>query len=158
MGTNTSKSPRPAMRGISNRERLAIQKQVQALLPQGMNFDDFFPPHGVSYGTGNREGVDAPGAGRGMVYAAAMIMALDAAGFSSFSGLMVQAGVDWEVYMLRLDSEMATAEDLVVIQTGAFYLSVPCLREVYTALTCDLEVKIFPYGLFSTNSLPNSTT
>ena len=114
MGTNTSKSPRPAMRGISNRERLAIQKQVQALLPQGMNFDDFFPPHGVSYGTGNREGVDAPGAGRGMVYAAAIIMALDAAGFSSFSGLMVQAGVDWEVYMLRLDSEMATPGASVV--------------------------------------------
>ena len=86
----------------------------------------------VSYATGMRPG-DAGGAGPGMYYATAMIQALAAAGFDCFSGLCIPGGVDWKVFLLRLKVKQlpqAKAKVLVVLQTKAFYNSVPCAKEV----------------------------
>ena len=72
-----------------------VQSVVQSLIPAG-GVDAFWPQVVLSYATGSRLGVDAKGAGPGMYFAAAMIVALAGAGFPCFSGLCIPGGVDWK--------------------------------------------------------------
>eukprot|EP01050_Picozoa_sp_SAG11_P006460 SAG11_NODE_501_length_8895_cov_12.129832_11_plen_751_part_01 len=90
------------------------------------------PTDGCADATGSRAG-DAKGAGPGMCFAAAMVLALAKVGYECFSGLCIPGGVDWKVFMLRLNLEdvaKARAKVLIVLQTAAFYQSTPCLKEV----------------------------
>ena len=79
-----------------------MQALVQALIPGG-GIDAFWSTVVLSYATGCRgAGTDADGAGPGMYFAAAMVMALAEAGFPCFSGLCIPGGVDWKIFLPRL--------------------------------------------------------
>jgi hypothetical protein len=73
-----------------------------------------------------------------MYYAAGFIRILHQCGVQSFSGLHVPAGVDWKVFMLRLNGRQANAKVLIVLKTKALYESEPCMKE----LNCAIERKI----------------
>lgn len=121
---------------ITTRMSNAVQAFVQSLIPVG-GVDTFWPTVVLSYATGCRGGTDAPGAGPGMYFAAAMVRALAQAGFACFSGLCIPGGVDWKTFLPRLQRKLikrAAAQVLVVMQTKALYRSTPCLVEIHTAL------------------------
>ena len=72
-----------------------------------------------------------------MYFAAAMVVALAAAGFPCFSGLCIPGGVDWKIFLPRLKLKrvpLAKAKVLIVLQTRALHHSTPCLKEIHTAL------------------------
>jgi hypothetical protein len=121
------------------------QSIVQALIPRG-GVDAFWPTVVLSYATSCRgPGIDAEGAGPGMYFAAAMVVALAAAGFPCFSGLCIPGGVDWKTFLPRLQLKRlkrAKAKVLIVLLSKALYKSVPCLEEIHTAL--ENGVAIFP--------------
>ena len=109
-----------------------VQSLVQDLVPGG-DIQSFWPTTVISYATGSRPG-DAKGAGPGMYFATAMVRALAAAGFSCFSGLAIPGGVNWRIFMLRLDLEDCPKAVAKVLLTQAFFQSTPCLKEVYAAI------------------------
>jgi hypothetical protein len=95
---------------------------------------DYYPKVLVSYATGNRKDVDAPGCGPGMFYAKAVVDELLKVGVNTFSGLHVPLGVDWEVFIEKLNSRFSECKVLVVVVTPALYESKPCLEEIFNAL------------------------
>ena len=65
------------------------------------------------------------------------MVALAEAGFPCFSGLCIPGGVDWKTFLPRLQLKRikrARAKALIVLQTKALFLSVPCLVEIFTAI------------------------
>ena len=131
---------------VSVDEKNALQKAVLALMPAG-DVLRYCPELMLSYATGPRDG-DAEGAGPGLVVAAKLIKRFKDAGMPSFSGLHVPDGHDWKMYFEKLDSqkfpEQAKCRVLLVLVTRAFYLSLPCLEEVATALACPKVTLIIP--------------
>ena len=113
-----------------------VKSSVRSLIPEGA-FEKYYPEVVISYATGRRE-QDCVGAGPGMYYAAGFIRILHQCGVRCFSGLHVPVGVDWKVFMLRLDGRHANAKVLIVLKTKALYESEPCLKE----LNCAIERKI----------------
>jgi serine/threonine protein kinase len=114
-----------------------VKSSVRSLIPEGTAFDKYYPEVVISYATGRRE-QDCEGAGPGMYYAAGFIRILHQCGVRCFSGLHVPVGVDWKVFMLRLDGRHANAKVLIVLKTKALYESELCLKE----LNCAIERKI----------------
>ena len=109
----------------------AVQSLVQSRIPPG-GVENFWTTVVASYATGWRgHGIDASGAGPGMYYVAAMVLALAKAGFMCmgnctrsshvhaqapcpkilsslggaarrcFSGLCIPGGVDWKTFLPR---------------------------------------------------------
>ena len=93
--------------------------------------DSYYPNVLVSYATGNRKGVDKPGCGLGMYYAMAVADALQDVGVGTFSGLHVGIGVDWKVFLDKLDGRFSDCKVLIVVVTPALYQSKPCLEEIF---------------------------
>jgi hypothetical protein len=116
--------------------RAAMQSRVKGAI------DDYYPPVLVSYATGSRQGVDAPGCGPGMLYAQAVVDELGKAGLGSFTGLHVGAGVDWHVFVEKLSGRFSECKALVVVVTPALYQSRACLAEISAAL--DAGVRVVP--------------
>ena len=117
-----------------------VKSGVLALLPQGMQFQDFYPEVVISYASGRRLGQDCDGAGPGMYYAAGILKILHERGVRCFSGLHVPPGTDWEVFMLRLNSRRAQAKVLIVVLTAALFDSKPCLKELNAAIKKGIPV------------------
>ena len=125
--------------------RMSVPDQIDTTLSNNMQgmvqrlwkdrVDVFWPTTILSYATGSRAGVDDPGAGPGLYLCAMLIMALDAAGIDSFSGLHVLPGQHWRTtYYDRLDGPQSQAKVMIVLLTKALYRSMACLDEVFTAL------------------------
>ena len=74
-----------------------IQRHTRACVRGDV--DDWYPETALSYATGSRKGVDAEGAGPGMIYAAGLIQALFAAEIDTFSGLQIPPGENWKTLM-----------------------------------------------------------
>lgn len=113
--------------------------------------DSYFPEVLISYATGCRDQChghwrddDAEGCGPGMLYCQAICNELEARGINTFSGLHVPAGTDWQVFLLKLNSRFSEAKVLIVIVTPAMYRSIPCLTEIFTALTNKRRVTLLP--------------
>ena len=49
-----------------------------------------------------------------------------------------------QVFLLKLSSRFAQCKVLIVIVTPALFKSLPCLKEIYTALTSKTKIKIIP--------------
>eukprot|EP00618_Florenciella_parvula_P018932 CAMPEP_0119475376 /NCGR_PEP_ID=MMETSP1344-20130328/6287_1 /TAXON_ID=236787 /ORGANISM="Florenciella parvula, Strain CCMP2471" /LENGTH=223 /DNA_ID=CAMNT_0007508883 /DNA_START=196 /DNA_END=863 /DNA_ORIENTATION=+ len=124
---------------------------MQALVKGELNA--YYPEVLISYATGRREG-DAPGCGPGMLYCKKICELLEAKNIDTFSGLHVPAGTDWKVFLLKLNSRFANCKVLIVVVSPALYESIPCLNEIFDALTSKKGVKIIPV-LFE-NPLPRS--
>ena len=74
---------------------------MQDLVPAG-GIAEFWTTAVTSYATDHRP-ADAEGAGPGMFWATALVRELAQAGLPCFSGLAIPGGVDWQVFMLRLN-------------------------------------------------------
>ena len=94
-----------------------VQSVVQSLIPAG-GIEAFWPMVVLSYATGSRHEVDAQGAGPGMYFAAATIVALARAGFPCFSGLCIPGGVDWKVFLPRLQLKLIKRARAMVLIVG----------------------------------------
>lgn len=118
--------------------RDALVARCQELRQRGSQ--PFRPPVLLSYGTGQRVGLDAEGAGPGLALATVVAGALFAAGIECFAGAMVYSGENWEdEFMSRLDKtkypdSAGNAVALVMLLDAAFYASKACLEETHTAL------------------------
>jgi hypothetical protein len=142
-----------------------VTQRIRSQLPTGTAFDEFYPKVVVSHATGRRRDPsvarskwtakvgwsDCAGAGPGMFYAAGFLEVLHQCGLQCFSGLHVPAGVDWEVFMLRLKGRHAKAKVLIVLKTKAFYESEPCLKE----LSCAIDQKIPVIPIVLEENLPD---
>ena len=104
------------------------------------DLEAFLPENMVSYATGPRPGVDAPGTGPGMYYALWVADGLRSRGCSCFSGLCVGGGADWKMFLDKLGGPKARCKNLIVVQTKAFFESKPCLQEIYTALQAGVRI------------------
>ena len=113
---------------------------LSKFVPDGVQFNDFYPEVVISYASGRRSGRDCDGAGPGMYYAAGILGLLHERGVRCFSGLHVPPGTDWEVFMLRLNSRFAQAKVLIVVLTAALFESKPCLKEINTAIKKGIPV------------------
>ena len=147
-------------------EQMAQQvvQRIRSQRPTGTAFDEYYPKVVVSHATGRRRDPsvarsawsakvgwsDCAGAGPGMFYAAGFLEVLHQCGLQCFSGLHVPAGVDWEVFMLRLKGRHAKAKVLIVLKTKAFYESESCLKE----LSCAIDKKIPVIPIVLEESLP----
>jgi hypothetical protein len=109
-------------------------------VPEGVQFQDFYPEVLISYASGRRSGRDCEGAGPGMFYAVGILGLLHERGVRCFSGLHVPPGTDWEVFMLRLNSRRARAKVLIVVLTAALFQSKPCLKEINAAIRKGIPV------------------
>ena len=125
---------------ITEQMTQVVKSGVLALLPQGMQFQDFYPEVVISYASGRRLWQDCDGAGPGMYYAAGILKILHERGVRCFSGLHVPPGTDWEVFMLRLNSRRAQAKVLIVVLTAALFDSKPCLKELNAAIKKGIPV------------------
>ena len=125
---------------ITEQMTQVVKSGVLALLPQGMQFQDFYPEVVISYASGRRLGQDCDDAGPGMYYAAGILKILHERGVRCFSGLHVPPGTDWEVFMLRLNSRRAQAKVLIVVLTAALFDSKPCLKELNAAIKKGIPV------------------
>jgi hypothetical protein len=125
---------------ISEQMTQVVKSRVLALLPKGVQFQDFYPEVVISYASGRRPGRDCDGAGPGMYYAAGILKILHERGVRCFSGLHVPPGTDWEVFMLRLNSRRAQAKVLIVVLTAALFESKPCLKEINAAIKKGIPV------------------
>jgi hypothetical protein len=125
---------------ISEQMTQVVKSRVLALLPKGVQFQDFYPEVVISYASGRRSGRDCDGAGPGMYYAAGILKILHERGVRCFSGLHVPPGTDWEVFMLRLNSRRAQAKVLIVVLTAALFESKPCLKEINAAIKKGIPV------------------
>ena len=136
-----------------------VTQRIRSQLPTGTAFDEYYPKVVVSHATGRRRDPsvarsawtakvgwsDCAGAGPGMFYAAGFLEVLHQCGLQCFSGLHVPAGVDWEVFMLRLKGRHAKAKVLIVLKTKSFYESAPCLKELSCAI--DKKIPVIPIVL-----------
>lgn len=126
-----------------------LQRSILQL--SGAHIDDFFPEVVISYATGPRAGLDEPKTGPGMVYAAEFALRLHDAGIATFSGLSIPPGENWKIILLRVagrrvqEGQRKPAKVLLVVETPAFYRSLPCLHEVTTAI--ENNVHILPVSL-----------
>jgi hypothetical protein len=116
----------------------SVRAHMQAFVDGDV--DSYYPEVLVSYATGHRKDVDAPGCGPGMYYAKATVDALQEAGIGTFSGLHVGAGTDWKVFLDKLGGRFSECKLLVVVVTPALFLSKPCLVEIATAQKADVRV------------------
>ena len=116
---------------MGNEEANQLQRSVQGGMQQP--WQSWFPPVCISYATGTRKGVDAPGAGPGIRHAEVITRALAGAGIACASGLCVPAGNDWKEFLPKIQSRFSQCEVLIVLLSAAFYRSGPCLEEVHKA-------------------------
>ena len=86
--------------GITTEQSNAVQRELISLMDQPWN--EWYPKVCISYATGTRKGTYVPGAGPGMMQAAAITHALYNAGIACASGLCVPAGNDWKDSCPRL--------------------------------------------------------
>ena len=128
-----------------------LQQSLHAHLGS-RSWDEWWPQVCISYATGTRPGVDARGAGPGMLQAAAIMQALHGAGIPCASGLHVPPGKNWKDFLPKIDSRYSRCEVLVVVLSSAFFCSHPCLLEVHKA-TQAKRMKIIP--LRCEEPLPN---
>jgi serine/threonine protein kinase len=142
-----------------------VTQRIRSQRPAGTAFDEYYPKVVVSHATGRRRDPsvarsawtakvgwsDCAGAGPGMFYAAGFLEVLHQCGVQCFSGLHVPAGIDWEVFMLRLKGRHAKAKVLIVLKTKAFYESEPCLKE----LSCAIDKKIPVIPIVLEENLPD---
>jgi hypothetical protein len=128
--------------GVITEQMTQIVKSrvLSKFVPEGVQFDDFYPEVVISYASGRRSGRDCEGAGPGMYYAAGILGLLHERGVRCFSGLHVPPGTDWEVFMLRLNSRRARAKVLIVVLTAALFQSKPCLKEMNAAIKNGISV------------------
>jgi hypothetical protein len=128
--------------GVITEQMTQIVKSrvLSKFVPEGVQFDDFYPEVVISYASGRRSGRDCEGAGPGMYYAAGILGLLHERGVRCFSGLHVPPGTDWEVFMLRLNSRFAQAKVLIVVLTAALFESKPCLKEINAAIRKGIPV------------------
>ena len=131
-----------AVPGVITEQMTQIVKSrvLSKFVPEGVQFDDFYPEVVISYASGRRSGRDCDGAGPGMYYAAGVLGLLHERGVRCFSGLHVPPGTDWEVFMLRLNSRFAQAKVLIVVLTAALFESKPCLKEINAAIRKGIPV------------------
>jgi hypothetical protein len=131
-----------AVPGVITEQMTQIVKSrvLSKFVPEGVQFDDFYPKVVISYASGRRSGRDCDGAGPGMYYAAGILGLLHERGVRCFSGLHVPPGTDWEVFMLRLNSRRARAKVLIVVLTAALFQSKPCLKEMNAAVKNGISV------------------
>ena len=113
---------------------------LSKFMPEGVQFQDFYPEVVISYASGRRSGRDCEGAGPGMYYAVGILGLLHERGVRCFSGLHVPPGTDWEVFKLRLNSRFAQAKVLIVVLTAALFESKPCLKEINAAIRKGIPV------------------
>ena len=128
-----------------------LQQSLHAHLGS-RSWDKWWPQVCISYATGTRLGVDARGAGPGMLQAAAIMQALHGAGIPCASGLHVPPGENWKDFLPKIDSRYSRCEVLVVVLSSAFFCSHPCLLEVHKA-TQAKRMEIIP--LRCEDPLPN---
>ena len=128
----------PNSPGVTTEEANRLQRTLQSLMNKPWR--KWFPRVAVSYATGHREGVDAAGAGPGMMRAAAVMHALHNNGIPCANGLCVPAGVNWKEFLTKINSDNAQCEVLIVLLSRAFYGSSPCLKEVDAAMQRGLEI------------------
>uniref|UniRef100_A0A7S3AVW6 TIR domain-containing protein n=1 Tax=Haptolina ericina TaxID=156174 RepID=A0A7S3AVW6_9EUKA len=128
-----------------------LQQSLHAHLGS-RSWDEWWPQVCISYATGTRPGVDARGAGPGMLQAAAIMQALHGAGIPCASGLHVPPGSNWKDFLIKIDSRFSRCEVLIVLLSSAFFRSHPCLLEVHKA-TQAKRMKIIP--LRCEEPLPN---
>jgi hypothetical protein len=131
-----------AVPGVITEQMTQIVKSrvLSQFMPEGVQFQDFYPEVVISYASGRRSGRDCDGAGPGMYYAAGILGLLHERGVRCFSGLHVPPGTDWEVFMLRLNSRRARAKVLIVVLTAALFQSKPCLKEMNAAIKNGISV------------------
>ena len=120
--------------------QMVKSRVLSHFMPEGVQFQDFYPEVVISYASGRRSGRDCDGAGPGMYYAAGILGLLHERGVRCFSGLHVPPGTDWEVFMLRLNSRRAQAKVLIVVLTAALFQSKPCLKEMNAAIKNGISV------------------
>jgi hypothetical protein len=104
---------------------------VQALMSEA--WATWFPRVCISYATGSRPGIDARGAGPGMMQCAQITRALHGAGIECASGLCVPVGANWKDFLTKINGRFANCEVLICLLSPGFYRSTPCLSEVYAA-------------------------
>merc|ERR550514_277546 len=73
----------------------------------------------ISYATGSRHNFDDKGCGLGMLYCQLVCSELNKHGITTFSGLHIPSGNNWEVYF----DVVPRCKVMVVIQTPAYYKS-----------------------------------
>lgn len=139
--------------GIPSSITLSMGEELRRYM-QGLvkgNVEQFYPKVCISYATGRREDVDAPGCGPGMFYASSIAHTLTTEnGIDVFTGLHVPAGEDWHVFLDKLSGRFSECQLLIVIVTPALFQSKPCLEEIDGAL--DAGLKILP--LLFENPIP----
>jgi hypothetical protein len=128
-----------------------LQQSLHAHLGS-RSWSEWWPQVCISYATGTRPGVDARGAGPGMLQAAAIMQALHGAAIPCASGLHVPPGSNWKDFLPKIDSRFSRCEVLIVLLSTAFFRSQPCLLEVHKA-TQAKRMKIIP--LRCEEPLPN---
>ena len=117
--------------GVTTEQSNAVQRELISLMDRPWN--EWYPKVCISYATGTRKDIDVPGAGPGMMQAAAITQALYNAGIACASGLCVPAGNDWKEFLPKIESRHSRCEVLIVLLSPAFYRSKPCLLEVHKA-------------------------
>ena len=115
----------------------AVRQEMRALVKG--DIASFWPKACVTYATDRRKDasgnfIDAEGTGPGMYLARWVAKLLDANEVTCFSGLCAGAGADWRIFHDKLGGPQSQCEYLFVVQTKAFFNSLPCLHELYTAL------------------------
>jgi hypothetical protein len=121
--------------GMSNRQQEGVKNILNEYLKEKkLTFRKFYPKIIVSYATGQRRNFDMLGSGPGMWYASLVIQSLFKKGYPCISGLMIPAGMNWEIFILRIAGSRSRAKVLVVLLTEAFFRSIPCLIEVYEVI------------------------
>ena len=136
--------------GVTTEQSNDVQRVIQSLMDRP--WEHWFPEVCISYATGTR-GEDAPGAGPGMLQAAAITHALYNAGIACASGLCVPAGNDWKDFLPKIKSRFSRCKVLIVLLSPAFYRSQPCLIEVHKSTKAKSMV-IIP--LRCSGSLPST--
>eukprot|EP00937_MAST-01D_sp_MAST-1D-sp2_P008239 g8239.t1 len=136
-------APLPARIEASDGERVRqlMQDMVppESRAPRG-SIQEFYPKVLITYATGGRPGVDAPGTGPGMYYALWLAMLLQERSVDCFSGLCVPAGTDWRMFIDKLGGRFSECTHLIVVHTDALYDSRPCLQEIFTAVDNDRQI------------------
>eukprot|EP00930_Biecheleria_cincta_P006864 TRINITY_DN10794_c0_g1_i1.p1 TRINITY_DN10794_c0_g1~~TRINITY_DN10794_c0_g1_i1.p1 ORF type:complete len:634 (-),score=89.82 TRINITY_DN10794_c0_g1_i1:1071-2972(-) len=142
---------------ITQEEANRLQSEIQEEAKRhrdGRGLESYFPPVVISYATGCRHGKDGTGAGPGLVWTVALQRALFRQGIHSFSGLLIEGGMDWEIFKLRIQhKKQPRCKVLVVVLSKAYFQSKACLDEIYLAACAG--VPVLPLRFENAEDLPS---
>ena len=89
-----------------------MRKEMRGMV-QG-DIDKYYPEDIITYATGHRKDVDAEGTGPGMFYALWLALLLQVRRLECFSGLCVGGGINWKIFLEKIDGRFARCKRLFV--------------------------------------------